>query len=41
MTSLPVVWSKLRMLSLVPGVALNTLGRVKVAAWVNTVPPGA
>jgi hypothetical protein len=41
MTSWPVVWSKLRMSSVVPGAALNTFGMVSVAGVANTALPGA
>ena len=41
MTSLPLVWSKLRMLSLVPGAALKTLGKVICTGSANAATPGA
>ena len=41
MTSLPLVWSKLRMLSLVPGAALKTLGKVIFTSSVKAATPGA
>ena len=41
MTSMPEVWSKLRMLSLVPGAALKTFGKVICTGCVNAATPGA
>ena len=40
-TSLPVVWSKLSTLSLVPGAALNTFGKLTCTGVVNAATPGA
>ena len=41
MTSRPVVWSKLRMLTLVPGAAPKTLGMVMATGSVKAETPGA